>query len=81
MTDSLIELSRDLERLLQDGDDYNILIQVGEGLDKKTFKAHTAILRARCTYFRSAFSKYWAKDDAPYKKPNVSPSVFEVILK
>ncbi|RHZ74168.1 hypothetical protein Glove_227g146 [Diversispora epigaea] len=84
MSDSLFELSRDLEKFLQDDDDYNVHIQVGEEPDKKIFKAHSAILRARCPYFRAAFSKNWAKKDDNYttfKKPNISPSVFEAILK
>ena len=83
-SDFLIGLSRDLAQLLQDGDDYNVIIQVGEGKDTKTFKTHSAILRARCPYFRAALSSSWARKEGDYtifRKPNISPSVFEAILK
>ncbi|GBC24811.2 BTB/POZ protein [Rhizophagus irregularis DAOM 181602=DAOM 197198] len=48
------------------------------------FKAHSVILRARSYYFRSAFSSNWAKKEGDFyifKKPNVTPIVFKIILK
>jgi hypothetical protein len=83
-SDFFIGLSRDFAQLLQDGDDYNVIIQVGEGRDMKAFKTHSAILRARCPYFRAALSNNWARKEGDYtifKKPNISPSVFDAILK
>ncbi|RIB14758.1 hypothetical protein C2G38_2194101 [Gigaspora rosea] len=83
-SDFLIGLSRDLDALLQNGDDYNVLIHVGEEPDKKSFKVHSAILRARCPYFRAALSNNWAKKEENlivFRKSNISPSVFDLILK
>ncbi|CAG8438100.1 8517_t:CDS:2 [Scutellospora calospora] len=83
-SDFLIGLSRDLAALLQNGDDYNVLLQVGEEPDVKSFKVHSAILRARCPYFRAALSSNWVrKEENPtiFRKSNISPSVFDLILK
>ncbi|CAI2179298.1 12700_t:CDS:2 [Funneliformis geosporum] len=83
-SDFLVGLSRDLAQLLQDGDDYNVIIKAGEGNNVKSFKTHSAILRARCPYFRAALSSNWVRKEGDYtifKKPNISPSVFDVILK
>ena len=40
-------LVRDIGRLYQDSDDYNVQIQVGHGSNVRVFKAHSVILRAR----------------------------------
>ncbi|CAG8585491.1 732_t:CDS:2 [Ambispora leptoticha] len=80
----LTNLSRDLSKLLADADDYNIIIYVGEDSSAKQFKAHTNLLRARSPYFRTALSSDWVvKEDGiiVFKKPNISPVVFEIILK
>lgn len=77
-------LSKDLSSILDDSDDYNVIIQVGEDQDMKEFKAHSVILRARSPYFKSALSGQWItkKDDMIlFNKPNISPTVFELILK
>lgn len=77
-------LSRDLGQLLDDSDDYNVIIKVGENSNEKTFHAHSVILRARSPYFRTALANKWAKkegDSTVFTKPNVSPVVFELILK
>ncbi len=83
-SDFLVGLSRDLAQLLQDGNDYNVIIKVGEGRDMKSFKTHSAILRARCPYFQAALSSNWVRKEGDYtifKKPNISSSVFDVILR
>jgi len=77
-------LSRDFCQLLDDSDDYNVIIKVGENSNEKTFHAHSVILRARSPYFRTALANKWAKkegDSTVFTKPNVSPVVFELILK
>ncbi|RHZ49015.1 hypothetical protein Glove_535g25 [Diversispora epigaea] len=77
-------LSRDFHQLLDESDDYNVIIRVGEADDEKTFNAHSVILRARSPYFRTALASQWARKEGDYtvfSKPNVSPIVFDLILK
>ncbi|EXX63240.1 BTB/POZ protein [Rhizophagus irregularis DAOM 181602=DAOM 197198] len=74
-------LLRDIRNLYDKADDYNVKIKV-EG--EEIFKAHSVILRARSNYFRSAFSSNWAKKEGDFyifEKPNVTPIVFQIILK
>ncbi|CAB4399553.1 unnamed protein product [Rhizophagus irregularis] len=77
-------LSESLSLMLNDSDDHNVIIQVGENQNIKEFRAHSNILRARSPYFKGAFSTGWIskKDNMiEFKKPNISPTVFEMILK
>jgi hypothetical protein len=77
-------LSKDLSLILYDSDDYNVIIQVGDNQNIKEFRAHSVILRARSSYFKGALSNYWItkkNDMIMFNKPNVSPTVFEMILK
>jgi hypothetical protein len=77
-------LIRDISRLYEDSDDCNVQIQVGHGSNIRVFKAHSVILRARSSYFRAALSSNWARKDGDYMilhQPNISPIVFEIILK
>lgn len=80
----LSSLSRDLSMLLVDTEDYNMIINVGEKDNTKTFRVHSIILRVRSPYFRTALSNEWAKIEnnlITFNKPNIRPIVFEVILK
>src|SRR5207249_2363150 len=77
-------LLRDLNRLYSDADDYDVNIQIGEGFNSENFKAHSAILRIRSAYFNAALSFNWAKKEGniiTFKKPNIKPDVFRVILR
>ncbi len=77
-------LSKDLSLILNDADDYNVIIQVGENQNTKEFRAHSFILRARSPYFKSAFSSNWIikkSNIIMFNKPNVTPIVFDMILK
>jgi hypothetical protein len=77
-------LLKDISNLYNGADDYNVKIQVGEDSEIEVFYAHSVILRARSTYFRSAFSSNWAKKEGDFfifKKPNVTSIVFQIILK
>ncbi|KAF0457448.1 kelch-like protein 17 [Gigaspora margarita] len=83
-TDFLTGLSRDLSLLLNDTESYDTVINVGEKHDFKTFRSHSIILRVRSPYFKTALSSEWAKVEnnlITFNKPNISPTVFEVILK
>ena len=73
----------DLSSLLQDPIDYNIKIIAGEGQNIKEFKLHSPILASRSNYFKNALSARWVKKENGiiiFKKPNISPLVFEVLL-
>src|SRR5436190_3999154 len=77
-------LSKDLSLILNDSDDFNVIIQVGESQNVKEFRAHSVILRARSPYFKSALSANWItkKDNMiMFNKPNINPTIFDMILK
>ena len=77
-------LLKDISNLYDGADDYNVKIQIGKDSEMEVFKAHSVILRARSTYFHSAFSSDWAKKEGDFfifKKPNVTSTVFQIILK
>ncbi|RIB19416.1 hypothetical protein C2G38_2245168 [Gigaspora rosea] len=78
-------LMRDISKLYQNADDYNVIIYVGEEHNVSIFKAHSVILRARSSYFHAALSSKWAKKDDHgecyiLRKPNISPEVFQILL-
>ena len=77
-------LSEDFSRLLKNNSDYNVKIKVGKGPNIKEFKLHSLILTSRSAYFERALSPQWAKKEDGIiiiDKPNVSPLVFEVLVK
>jgi len=77
------DVIQDFGSALENGDDYDVIIKAGE--DAKELRAHSFVLRTRCSYFKSALSGDWKEkdDDGNYifKKPNVSFEVFQLILK
>ena len=80
----LVDLSQDIGQLLSSGDNYDLIIQAGEGQNMKEFFAHSLILSARSTYFKTALLKECAKMEYGiiiFKKPNISPEIIELILK
>jgi hypothetical protein len=77
-------LSKDLSLILDDADDYNVIIQVGDNENTKEFRAHSVILRARSPYFKSALSSSWItkkNDMIIFNKPNITPNIFDMILR
>ncbi|CAG8615538.1 4157_t:CDS:2 [Acaulospora morrowiae] len=78
-------LSQDFGNILEDSDDYNVLINVGDDSSGvSSFHAHSVVLRARSPYFRTALSNDWAKKEGGimiFSKPNISPAIFSLILK
>ena len=79
-------LSKDpsLPSLALSNDDIDVIIQVGEGYDTKEFRANSAILQACSPYFKTAFSSNWIikkNNMIIFNKPNITPVVFEMILK
>jgi hypothetical protein len=78
------ELISDYEKLLEVDIGHDVIIYTGEDENEKEIRAHSIILCIRSQYFRTAFSNEWAiKKDGMFiiKQPNISPQIFEVILR
>ncbi|CAG8725373.1 14309_t:CDS:2, partial [Rhizophagus irregularis] len=59
------------------------VVKLLEGNDLEIFKAHSDVLRGRSAYFDTALSPNWAKKEGNvfiFKKPNIRPDVFRIIL-
>ncbi|KAG9294346.1 hypothetical protein G9A89_001851 [Geosiphon pyriformis] len=70
-------------QLLEDSDEYNVIIEAGQPPNFQIFHSHSILLRARCPYFKIGLSSNWAKKEGEttiFKKPNISPKVFGIIL-
>ena len=77
-------LLKDLSLMLNNADGFDVIIQVGDNQNTKEFRAHSVILRARSPYFKSAFSADWItreNNTIMFNKPNMTPAVFDMILK
>ena len=80
----LAELSSDYEKLFETEIGYDVIIYAGEEPNVKEIHAHSNILSIRSQYFRNAFSNEWAeKNDGKFifRKPNISPHLFDIILR
>jgi hypothetical protein len=80
----LVELSNDYKKLFEEEIGYDVIIYAGEEPNVKEIHAHSNILCIRSQYFRTAFSNEWAeKKDGKFilKKPNISPKLFNIILR
>ena len=78
------ELSNDYEKLFETEIGYDVVIYAGEEPNIKEIHAHSNILSIRSQYFRAAFSNEWAeKKDGKFvlRKPNISPQLFNIILR
>jgi len=78
------EIINDYEKLFETEIGYDVIIYVGEEQNVKEIHAHSNILSIRSQYFRTAFSNEWAeKTDGKFifKKPNISPHLFIIILR
>ncbi|GBC03011.1 hypothetical protein RclHR1_04930008 [Rhizophagus clarus] len=78
------EVANDFENLLKTEIGYDVIIYAGENENIKEFHAHSNILSTRSQYFCIAFSNEWAeKKDGKFifKKPNVTPELFKIILR
>jgi hypothetical protein len=78
------EVANDLEKLLFTEIGYDVIIYAGENENIKELHAHSPILCTRSQYFCAAFSNEWAeKKDGKFifKKPNISPQLFSIILR
>ncbi|CAG8555898.1 11217_t:CDS:2, partial [Dentiscutata heterogama] len=76
-------LLKDISSLLESSENFDVKIKIGEEPNIKEFKAHSVILSARSAYFKTALSSQWARKENGiiiFDKPNISPSVFEILL-
>ena len=77
------KLSDNYLELLDDKEDFNIVINVGELPNTKIFQAHSAILRCRSLYFRNELANV-NKNKNNIKTldlKNVSIQQFEIIIR
>ncbi|RHZ76374.1 hypothetical protein Glove_198g19 [Diversispora epigaea] len=77
-------LSNDYIKLLENGKEHNIIIEVGENPVVQTFKVHSPVLCYRCPYLYDEFKKSTINNDDNIKiihKPQISAKVFNFILK
>ncbi|CAI2178582.1 9930_t:CDS:2 [Funneliformis geosporum] len=80
----LTKLSQSFSQLLDETDDYDIIIRVGEDQDINVYHAHSIILKTRSPYFKRALSKNWItkKNNMNiFNKPNISPRIFDMIIR
>ncbi|CAG8836327.1 33658_t:CDS:2, partial [Gigaspora margarita] len=82
----LTDIAEDYRQLYETREDYDVIIYVGEESNAEEIHAHSLVLRTRSTYFRGALSSGWATKDKDsgcfiFNKPNISPLIFEFILK
>lgn len=81
---SLDKLSQDFTALLNDREDYDIIIEVGENENKTSFTAHSAVLRCRSLYFNKELVNITVQNENNIKtisKPNFSAQSFDIILR
>src|SRR5437660_12918688 len=75
------KLVNDFSNLLKESDHYDIEIKIGtdEQDDVRTFKAHSSILKTRCSYFKAALSNNWIKKSDNgiilFEKENISQKI------
>ncbi|CAG8546995.1 12497_t:CDS:2 [Acaulospora colombiana] len=81
---TLAILSQDFLKFYEAQKYCDLLITVGQGENRKTFKAHSVVLSARSAYFDAALSKNWSRSKDglfTFEKPNLRPVIFDKILR
>jgi len=79
-------VTKAVRKLLKTKVDNDVIIYVGEEPDFKEFHANSKVLRSKSNHFKKILSdkdKDIEKKDGKYiiKEPNVTPQVFDVIIK
>ncbi len=83
-TQFLSRLSENYIEMLDDDEYYDVTIEVGEDPNVKIFRAHLIILGYRSPYLRRTLASNKKNIDGTLtliKLPNISPEVFQIILK
>ncbi|RHZ67625.1 hypothetical protein Glove_300g30 [Diversispora epigaea] len=77
------KLSQNFSELLNDKKEYNVVIEVDKEGNKKSFTAHSVILRCRSNYFDKELENDLTNENhiKTIIKPNISAQIFEMILK
>ncbi|RHZ67589.1 hypothetical protein Glove_300g125 [Diversispora epigaea] len=77
------KLSQDFSELFNDKKDYNVVIEVDKEENKKSFTAHSVVLRHRSSYFDKELENATTSENhiKTIIKPNISVQIFEIILK
>ena len=85
MSSKLIQVViRNYEELLSNPKFHDVVIKVGEEPNVKAFHVHSAILATQSPYFATALSNWVIRDEnniINFDKPNISPRVFEFVIK
>ena len=77
-------LSQNYTEILNDDEYYDIAIEVGKDPNVKIFHAHMIILCYRSPFLRRTLASNKKNDNgvlAHIKLPNISPEIFQIILK
>ena len=77
-------LSKNYIAILEDEEYYDITIEVGNDPNVKIFRAHMVILNYRSSYLRRILSTNKKKNNEALihiKLPNISPEIFQTILR
>ncbi|RHZ89662.1 hypothetical protein Glove_13g215 [Diversispora epigaea] len=77
-------LSSDFIKLLENGDEHNVIIEVGESFIMQPFEVHSTVLCYRCPYLYDEFKKSTISNDDNIKiiqKPQISAKIFDIIIK
>ena len=76
------KLNQNYIELLEDDKYHDIIIEVGENPNVKSFRAHMNILCYRSPYLRRMLTSKKNNDGvlAHIKLPNISPETFQIIL-
>ena len=78
------KLSQNYIELLEDDEYYDITIEVGEDTNVNIFRAHMNILCYRSPYLRRVLASNKKNNDNVLnhiKLPNISPEIFQIILR
>ena len=77
-------LSQNFIEILKDDEYYDVTIEVGEDPNVKIFRAHMIILYYRSPFLRRILSSNKKNDNgvlSHIKLSNISPEIFQIILK
>ena len=78
------KLSENYIELLKDDEYYDVTVEVGEDPNVKIFRAHMNILCYRSSYLRRVLTSNKKNNDntlTHIKLPNISPEIFQIILR
>jgi hypothetical protein len=78
------QLSQNFIEILDDDEYYDIIIEVGQDPEVKIFRSHMVVLNYRSVHFRRNLSTNKKNNDdklTHIKLPNISPNIFQIILK